>query len=414
MTDIQDAPTDTSRRLLLEVARDLGKHGAAGTVPVADEIVEVPASRYTDPEYFEREKQLIFRRIPIMVAASCEIKNAGDHVSLEVAGIPVLVMRGRDGVARAFLNACTHRGAIIASERGSSLRLKCPYHGWNFDEKGALVGVPCRQEFGEITADLSLKQFPVLERGGLIWAILDPESKIDINTFLGDFGLLLEEFGFESWHVLGRSSYKGANWKLAFDAHLDFYHLPVLHRNTFGADVSPQAFYYHYGPHMRLARPGKRGGPATPTRADLFAQMEGPENDWTNEAMLLGEWILFPNVSFNSFYQGGRGVLISQILPGVNVDESVTVQTYIMENEPNDEDREAAEQLRAFLGDVVNGEDLPTSYAQQKALSTGMLKAVQFGRNEGGLQKFHKWSDRILESTDVELDRFLSAGNFLE
>jgi hypothetical protein len=132
--------------------------------------------------------------------------------------------------------------------------------------------------------------------------------------------------------------------------------------------------------------------------------MEGPENGWTNEAMLLGEWILFPNVSFNSFYQGGRGVLISQILPGVNVDESVTVQTYIMENEPNDEDREAAEQLRAFLGNVVNGEDLPTSYAQQKALSTGMLKLVQFGRNEGGLQQFHKWSNRILGTANGELN----------
>jgi phenylpropionate dioxygenase-like ring-hydroxylating dioxygenase large terminal subunit len=410
MTDIQDAPADISRRLLLEVARDLRDHAAANTVPIADEIVEVPASRYIDPQYFEREKQLIFRRVPTMVAASCEIKNAGDHVSLDVAGIPVLVMRGRDGVARAFLNVCTHRGAIIAKEPGSSLRLKCPYHGWNFDEKGALVGVPCRQEFGEITTDLSLKQFPVLERGGLIWAILDPESKTDINAFLGDFGPLLEEFGFESWHVLGRSSYKGASWKLAFDAHLDFYHLPVLHRNTFGADVSPQAFYYHYGPHMRLARPGKRGGPATPTRADLFAQMEGPESGWTNEAMLLGEWILFPNVSFNSFYQGGRGVLISQILPGVNVDESITVQTYIMENEPSVEDREAAEQLRAFLGKVVSEEDLPTSVAQQQALSTGMLKAVQFGRNEGGLQEFHKWTERILNTPDAELNALFENG----
>jgi phenylpropionate dioxygenase-like ring-hydroxylating dioxygenase large terminal subunit len=410
MTDIQDAPADTSRRLLLEVARNLRDHAAADTVPVADAIVEVPASRYTDSEYFEREKQRIFRRVPIMVAASCEIKNAGDHVSLDIAGIPVLVMRGRDGVARAFLNICTHRGAIIAKEPGSSLRLKCPYHGWNFDEKGALVGVPCRQEFGEITADLSLKQFPVLERGGLIWAILDPESKADINAFLGDFGPLLEEFGFETWHVLGRSSYKGANWKLAFDAHLDFYHLPVLHRNTFGADVSPQAFYYHYGPHMRLARPGKRGGPATPTRADLFAQMEGPESGWTNEAMLLGEWILFPNVSFNSFYHGGRGVLISQILPGVNVDESITVQTYIMEGEPSAEDREAAEQLRAFLGKVVSEEDLPTSVAQQQALSTGMLKAVHFGRNEGGLQEFHKWTERILNTSDTDLNALFRNG----
>jgi hypothetical protein len=121
--------------------------------------------------------------------------------------------------------------------------------------------------------------------------------------------------------------------------------------------------------------------------------------------MLLGEWILFPNVSFNSFYQGGRGVLISQILPGANVDESITVQSNILENGPNDVDREDAEQLRALLGTVVNGEDLPASYTQQKALSTGMLKSVQFGRNEGGLQRFHKWSDSILGTVDSELNK---------
>jgi carnitine monooxygenase subunit len=49
---------------------------------------------------------------------------------------------------------------------------------------------------------------------------------------------MLERFGFDSWHVPAQRSLVGANWKLAFDAHLDSYHLPVLHRNTFGPDVS--------------------------------------------------------------------------------------------------------------------------------------------------------------------------------
>ena len=230
-----------------------------GILLIADEVVTTPASRYTDPAYFELEKQKIFRRLPLIVAASCEIREAGSHTTLDIAGVPVLVVRGRDGVARAFLNVCTHRGAILAKGADTSMRLSCPYHGWVFDDKGALVGVPCRKEFGEIDApNLGLKEFPVRERGGLIWAILDPESTLDIDGFLGDYGAMLEQFGFESWHMLDRRAMKGANWKLAFDAHLDFYHLPVLHRNSFGADVSPQAHYYHYGPHQRLARPACR------------------------------------------------------------------------------------------------------------------------------------------------------------
>ncbi len=116
--------------------------------------------------------------------------------------------------------------------------------------------------------------------------------------------------------------------------------------------------------------------------------------------MMIGEWIVYPNVSINSFYAGGRGVIISQILPGVNVDESITVQTYLTENEPNDDDRVIAQNMFNFLGDVVDGEDLPTSVDQQRALSAGMIKSVNFGRNEGGLQRFHELSDRLLSASD--------------
>jgi nitrite reductase/ring-hydroxylating ferredoxin subunit len=359
---MQAATDEITRRHLVAVAKDLFAHGAAGTTPVADRVVSIPASRYTDPEYFEAEKAKIFRRIPLIVAASCEIREAGSHTTLDIAGIPVLVVRGRDGVARAFLNVCTHRGAILAKGADTTLRLSCPYHGWVFDDKGALVGVPCRKEFGEVnTPNLGLKEFPVRERAGLIWAILDPEST------------------------------------------LDFYHLPVLHRNTFGADVSPQAHYYHFGPHQRLARPGKRGGPSTPPHADLFAQQDLPEDEWITEAMLIGEWIVYPNVSINSFYAGGRGVLISQIIPGINVDESITIQTYFTENELSGDDRVIAQNMFNFLGDVVDGEDQPTSVDQQRALSAGMIKSVNFGRNEGGLQRFHELSDRFLTTGPANL-----------
>jgi len=197
---------------------------------------------------------------------------------------------------------------------------------------------------------------------------------------------------------------------MAFDAHLEFDHLPVLHRNTFGSEVSPQAFYYHWGPHQRLARPGKRGGPVGTGPADLFAQQHLPEHDWTVEAMLIGEWILYPNVSINTFYKGGRGVLISQILPGVTVDQSVTVQTYLMEQEPDDMQRAEAQQLFDFLGDVVNGEDLPTSHDQQRTLSTGLLPSVRFGRNEGGLQQFHAWTEHILATADSDLEELFRTG----
>lgn len=62
-------------------------------------------------------------------------------------------------------------------------------------------------------------------------------------------------------------------------------------------------------PQQRLTRPGKRDSPALPAHADLFGQQDSPPEAWTDEAMLLGKWVLDPNVSINTFYKGGRAVL---------------------------------------------------------------------------------------------------------
>jgi hypothetical protein len=393
------------RTELVAVARDVLEHTQNSTVRVTESVMTVPATHYTDPAHFELEKRRLFRRIPIVVAASCEVPNAGDQRPIDIAGVPVLVVRGRDGAARAFLNVCTHRGAVLAHDCTTAARITCPYHGWVFDDRGALVGISGRADFGTIdTEQYALRQLPVSERAGLIWAVLDPASTLDIDGFLGVFGSMLERFGFEHWHIVAQRSLVGANWKLAFDAHLEFYHLPVLHRATFGSDTSAKALYYHWGPHQRLVPPGRRAIRVAPVEGDLFGQTEWPESDWTDEATMLGEWIIYPNISINTFYRGGRGVLISQIFPGDTVDTSTTVQTYLMEHAPTDDERAEAISMFDFLGDVVGTEDLPTSMAQQRALSSGLLPTVCFGRNEGGPQEFHRWTERIIAADDADLN----------
>jgi carnitine monooxygenase subunit len=387
--------------MLLHVARDALAHAESGSLRTEAAIMELGASLYTDAGRFEREQRLLFRRVPLMLAASCELREPGQFKTLEVAGVPVLLSRGDDGQARAFLNVCTHRGAVLADGCGHSPRFVCPYHGWTFDGQGALVGVAARRDFGEFDLkQRGLRQFPLLERAGLIWVILDPDSTLNIDGFLSMFGDMLEGFGFESWHFLQRRTLKGANWKLAFDAHLEFYHLPVLHRNTFGPKIGNRALYHYFGPHQRLVRPSARKSRNLAEHVDLFDLQQRPEVEWPTEALMLGEWIAFPNVSINSFYDGGRGVLISQIFPGERVDESFTVQTYLMAEPPDDTARTAAAALCDFLGHVVNDEDLATSIRQQRALASGLLPSVCIGRNEGGLQHFHRWIDRVLDAPD--------------
>lgn len=399
------------RNELLRVTRDTLAHARNGTNRPAPTVVELEATAYTDPDRFDREKRLIFRRLPIVLAASCELREIGQYKTMELAGVPVLLVRGADGVARAMLNVCTHRGAFVAEGCGTAARFACPYHGWVFDRQGALVGVSSRAEFGEIdVAAKGLRQFPLLEKAGLIWAVLDPDSTLDIRTFLAGFADQLEGFGLETWHHVNSRVLKGANWKLAFDAHLEFYHLPVLHRNSFGR-MSNKALFHFSGPHLRLTRPEKSDSSSLTARADLFGLQDRPESEWPTEALMTGEWIVFPHVSINSFYDGGRGVLISQIFPGDRVDESYTVQTYLMAEPPNDESRAAADALCDFLAHVVNDEDLATSIKQQRALASGLMPSVCFGRNESGGQHFHRWIEQILDTADEDLNRLFLTGS---
>lgn len=382
------------------MSRHAMAHAAAGTIEQADNVLKIPALNYYDPERFQREVDRIFKRLPLMLAASAEMPNPGDYRALEAVGVPVLIIRGQDGVVRAFVNSCSHRGTNVAvEESGNTRRFTCPYHGWTFSQQGALIGISAPHEFGEIDRSCyGLTALPVLERAGLIWVVLDPTSNTDVAAFLSGYDQLLAHFGFTDWHVFSKRTIRGPNWKIAYDGYLDFYHLPVLHKNTFG-DLPNQALYYAWGPHQRLQAP-----------ATAAAALSGrTEADWAVRSMLGGVWTIFPHISIASFDGGGRGVMVSQLMPGTSVGESFTTQIYLMEKPPTGEQAAEAEKQFKLLEYVVQEEDYATGLRQQKALEGGGRDHVLFGRNEGGAQRFHQWVDRVLTTEDADLNALFSA-----
>ncbi len=393
-----------SRQQLIEMTHSLIDHARAGTIEQADSVMKVPVSAYTDTELFEREKKRIFRRLPLMLAPSCELPEPGSYKAMKVVGVPVLLTRQRDGSVAAFLNMCTHRGNPVASGEGKATRFVCGYHGWTFRNDGALLGVAAADDFGTIDkAAHCLKRFPVLERAGLIWAILDPASTLSIEDFLCGYDELLAGFGFEGWHVFAKRTLAGPNWKTAYDGYLDFYHLPVLHANTFGSDFFNRANFFAWGPHQRLSNPSAR---YAKLGSDMVVQLdEVPEEDWPVDALMAGVWTIFPHISIASFYGGNaRAVMISQLFPGDTVGESVTHQYYLMEREPTDPETIAgAHQQFDFLEVVVRDEDYSTGKRQHDALMSGLTDHVLFGRNEGGGQAFHRWAERLVAASDEEL-----------
>lgn len=389
-----------SRELLLEMAKQNLTHVKSGDIPLTDQIMEVPAKHYYDPKRWELEVSRVFKRMPLMLAMTCELGNPGDYKTMEAVGIPVIIIRGQDGRVRSFLNICSHRGSqILRVGTGNTRRFSCPYHAWTYNDLGELVAILSNHEFGDVDKSCNgLRELPTLERAGLIWVTLDPDSPLDIGDFLSGYDDLLDHFGFETWHLFESRRLEGPNWKIAYDGYMDLYHLPVLHRNTFGPQMPNQAIYRAFGPHQRVSSPNP-----------LLLEFEDqPDDQWDEATMMMGVWTIFPHVSIASFDGGGRGVMISQLFPGDSPSESYTIQNYVMEHEPPEEAIQQAHDQFKLLEYVVREEDYATGIRQQRALETGLKDTVMFGRNEGGGQCFHNWLDRLLATDDQSLPRLFN------
>src|SRR5205085_10652938 len=104
----------------------------------------LPGRYYHDPALFALEQERIFSRLWVCVGRADQVPDAGDYFLTQLGGECVIVVRGRDGLPRAFLNVCRHRGARLCTEARGRLKgtLQCRYHAWSYALDGRLVGAP--------------------------------------------------------------------------------------------------------------------------------------------------------------------------------------------------------------------------------------------------------------------------------
>lgn len=366
-------------------------HQESRTTDQAPDVMRVPVSAYTDPDVFKSEMDTIFRRVPLALALSVEIPDGGDYKSMEVLGIPVLLIRGHDGVARAFLNACRHRGARICDPgTGNRRRFRCPYHAWVYDDHGKLLAVFREETFGEVDrATHSLRELPAAERAGIVWVCLTVGAALDLDGWLGDFGAELDRLQLGGWHLYERRELPGPGWKVVFDGYLEGYHLQALHRTTFGVNTIGNLMVADdYGPHQRVTFATK----------SLPRLRETAEDDWDPAQHCAPIYVAFPNLSIAGTWQDHCSV--SQIFPGPTVDTSTTVQTILTRNPiRTDEERRAAEAFSDLIERGIRDEDYKTGFGVQAGLRSEANTHFVFGRNEIAVQHLHRWIDRLMGRT---------------
>jgi nitrite reductase/ring-hydroxylating ferredoxin subunit len=405
MTDLAPAPATAhpKREDLVALARRTLAHAQAGTTALAESVVEVPASNYVDEDRWQLEIDRVFKRVPLVAGFSCEFTEPGAYRAFDLGDVPVLLMRDSSNVLRSFVNACSHRGAQLVEGAGTSRRLSCPYHAWVYNNDGALVGIRDHSNFGDIDFDCNgLTELGCDERAGIVWvslARLNGEEDLDIDTWLCGYDEYLDALGIGDASFVARQSVGGPNWKLAYDGYLDLYHLPILHKDSFGPDFANKAIYDAWGPHQRVSSPDER----------VLELEHIPEDDWSLLKLTTGIWTIFPHVSIARFGAGVPLFMISQLLPGETPGTSMTTQHFLAVSDPS-EHMETIEEQMTFLLHVVRDEDYFTGIRIGQSLATGAKDKVLFGRNEAGGQRFHEWVDQLVGAeTNAQVAALLHA-----
>jgi len=350
-----------------------------------DRIMRVPSRSYTDRDQWEAEIELIFKRVPLMLAFSAEMPNPGDYKAMDAIGMPVLMSRDKTGKVRAFLNVCSHRAAPVANEgHGNCPRFTCKYHGWTFGQDGKLIGVAESAKFGEIDkTERGLRELPCEERAGLIFVCLTPNAPMDLDKYFRDYLDDLESLGLADWCYLGSREISGANWKIAYDGYLEGYHFASLHPETIAPRTPSNTMHYEgFGPSFRIGFSQRRIKEAlAPIPREEWGRQENNGYDFVR--------ILFPNIAI---FVAPEITQVAQLFPGPTPDKNRTVLNYLRKDGPrDDEDKEQLETMMNFFRDVTYGEDYVIGLEIQKGLESGAHDEIVFGRNERGNQYFHEW-----------------------
>ncbi len=358
------------------------RHFAAGTTDQAPDIADLPVAAYLDEDRFTREFEAIFLRRPQGILLSIEVPAPGDYVARTYLGKPLLVVRGKDGVARVFLNVCRHRGARLCAEgTGTAARFTCPYHAWTYDREGKLIGVSGASTFGDMDkSTLGLTELSSQEVAGVIWATLTPGVETDIDDWLGSMRHQLELLRLGDCVVFSQRTIPSPGWKVTMDGYLEAYHHDTVHADTLSKHTIGNLLVHDLHGHHQILTMARRN---LPELSDL------PEAEWQASNYLRRIFCVFPNFQVSGIV--GGYFLISQILPGDCATRSVTIQTILSARQPDTaEELAAAEAFRDMAYNAVEVEDYPIGFGIQAGLASGANEHFVIGRNEPGLQHYHK------------------------
>jgi choline monooxygenase len=339
----------------------------------------LPSHCYKDAGFLARERERVFGRTWQLVGREEQVAAAGGYFTAEVAGEPVVVVRGQDGILRALSNVCRHRAGPVAAGEGTCRAFRCGYHGWSYSLDGAILATP---EFAGVEdfrrEEHPLPAFRVETWLGLVFVNIDPSplsppSQATLAGSLDDLPAALAGAGLNDMRLAHSKSWTvGCNWKTYVDNYLEGYHIPIVHPG-----LMQELDYARYVTETR-ALYSQQHSPIKKSAANrLRGSADGEEARYY--------WI-YPNLMLNVYPDNFSTNLILPDGP----EQTVMHFDWYFRDPERPEVAEAVRRTVEF-SDEIQLEDIGICETVQKGLHSRTYERGRFSvRRENGVHHFHR------------------------
>jgi phenylpropionate dioxygenase-like ring-hydroxylating dioxygenase large terminal subunit len=369
----------------------------AYTPPSAEEAAylgtgPVRAGPYYRDDYFELEREAIFKRSWLHIGHVCELPSPGSYMvrEVEVANASILITRDKDDVIRAFHNVCTHRGTQLVSDstEGSRSSFTCPYHAWAFNSDGQLRAAPDFERFYVDKSRCNLPRIALEICAGLIFINLAQAPAQSLRESIGGLAEQLETLPVSKATTFSEYVYEiDANWKLTYDNFQENYHLRFIHPRSGGGGavgpINPFGYPERYGFHGEHRTQTIWTNPSpilSDTQQLAFGRLVPKlmEKGLMNSPHGREYYALFPNF----FLIGNPVQHFSHTVMPISARKSRGVfRIYWVGADDSASERFGREFSMANLRDV-HSEDRAVIEAGQRGLNSGALEYIHFQEQE--------------------------------
>ena len=364
------------------------KNQLAAVTAERDATPGIPPACYADTDLLKQEQLAIFQQGWVCVGRADRWPAAGDFSTMDIAGVPLIVLRNKAGELKSFANSCRHRGSKLLNGEGNCKKIKCPFHWWTYDLDGRLK-VYARMENAQNfdPDDFGLVEFPLHCEDGFAFTSFDSNA-VAFEEWIGDFATLHAPWALSGWKTTRLREFEvDCNWKSFIEVFNEYYHLPMVHADSINW------LYPEPDPVDTVSGQYTTQFGATEGNAALLADSQ--QQALPNAASLSGRersgtrysWV-YPNMTFAASQDS---LWMYQAFP-ITPERSHIVQSICFPAETVEmEDFESRAQHYYQRIDAALAEDLPFLQQQQKGLNSRFAQQGRFTALEPSVANFAYW-----------------------